>query len=1499
VLIVVVISIIMSIFVAIQDPIIQKFTIRIAGGYISHKTGADVRIGRLYISPNFTIHIDQLSVKDLNNNNLLHIEELKVRPLMEEIIHGDIHLSSVELKNAEADLITYEGDDHMNLQFLIDAFSSGEKKEKESSTKILIDQIIFDNVDFQFWNQNKDKPEKTANHEMDYAHIDLDSINLNVENLVIIGDSINALIHHLSASDVSGFTLDHLESQTIVSQHGILLDGLQVQTGVTKLNTDLHMLYSSFKDFGDFVNTVNFDTKIRPSTIQVSDLGPFSKILYDMTDPVRFEGWMKGPIKSFNVDDLKLAFGKETQFSGSLALQPLDFKNGHHVLNINKLNYSIDDLNNFHIPIPSKTIPIPQALSALGRGTIKGYFKGSMNRFNADLTATSEIGNVSATLEKRLNELRYNVFEGHVDAERLNVGLLANVSKIVGDLDLNAEVTAQQTPEGLNLDINGSIVDVALLGNNINQIDLNGNLFKNRFDGIVKIDDEDLNMGFNGSFDFSNPKSLGGNFHADITSADLHKLNIIKNDPTALVSGSISANATSLNDFNNAEGTLSIKDFSFKNSNGDLAMESLDASIINDKLMQKRINLDCDFLRFEMAGKMNFATLVTAFKQYVQTYVEIPQWTDDLAKFEESGKSSDQDFIVNMTVYDTKPLTDMFAPSISIANNTTLSGTFTSRSNSLNMTLRSKYVKINNIKINDIECKSLSSPRRSITRLSLDNIILRDSTEKEPTMLSLDNMAFTAMLQNDSIKAHLFWDDISKDDHSKADVHMSYIPMIGGGHFSINQANIVLNDTAWTVHPDNFIDVNFDKIHFSNVQLISHHQSLKIDGMLPMTQEDTLSVDFNAFNLSTFDRVYQGIGLDFDGFVYGNAQVNDLKDNMTIFANLNILNFGMDGHEYGDIEIASQWNNANESIEVDLGLINQRQKALNLSGAFYPQRKGDNLDFKLGVDSLNLAIASPFLGNIAQRLQGYCFGDIDIKGSLKNIDVQGKVKVKDGGCKINFLNTFYTFSPTVTVTNELISFSDLTLTDTLGNTAMVNGSIIHDHFKNMYLDFKLYPNNFLALATNASLSPSFYGTAVANGVVAIQGPTNNLTLDIKARTRKGTDMTIPIGGNSNVKKHEFITFVDRKAAEMEQDTIVEKPVKKKQSNNINIGMDLAVNNDALVKISLPNGLGSMEAKGDGDIKLGLATATNDMTLIGDYVISSGSLSLNIKDVIRRNFILDPGSKISWTGSPVNGTINATGVYQTKVALSSLGLIDSTNMSSNNVKVECLVRLKNKLLNPDISFGLRLPNATEDLQMAVFNVIDTNNQANMLMQAVSLLVLNSFTYGSSVNSYDIITGQLNDFISKFTNNIDININYKPGDDLSNEEMTVDLKKQLFDDRLTIETNFGVIIPNSTNSTNTTNIIGDVNIDYKITKDGRLSAQIFNRSNYNTVYYQYTYYKMAPYTQGIGLSYKKSFDRLRDLFRKRGNPILPSRPVISKSSVTDSTNPNDNEPNNQKL
>jgi len=1492
-LIVVFISTIMSIFIAIQDPVIQKFAIRIAGGYISQKTGAEIQIGRLYISPNFTIHIDHFLLKDLKSNHLLGVEELRVRPFMEDIIHGDIHLERVELKDAEANLITYQDSTHMNFQFLIDAFSNGEKKKKDKPVVVAIDHISIQNLNFQLWNQNKDHPDKTANRQMDYSHLVVDSIHLDLEQLMINGNAVTALIQHLAANEVSGFTIKDLAAEVNVSPQGILLDSLYLTTNNSDLHLDLHMLYDGYSNFKKFVDSVQFDARVYPTDILLSDLGPFTKVLYQMPDRFHFEGLMQGPIRNFTVDNIKLDLGRKTHFEGSLALQPLNFKNQVQVLTIKKMDYLIDDIASFYIPTPTKTVPLPAVLSSLGHGTIKGQFNGSFGKFHTNLAVTSEIGSVNVNLNKRVNDQHGNVFEGHVQANRINVGVIANAPEVIGTLDLDADITAQlEHNGGMDLVINGAVTDAELLDNVIHEIVLNGDLHDKNFNGNIKIDDNLLGLDFKGWLDFSDPRALAGNFKADIAHANLHKLNLVKNDNTALLRASVTANMDNINNFNKAAGTLKISNLKFTNSTGSYVMKQFDASIVNDNLMRKRINANCDFFDFEMAGMMDFTTLGIAFKQYVSSYVTFPQWTDELEQFANSKKSAEQDFIVDLNLKDPKPLTQLLMPSLTLANNTTLNGTFTTKSKLLNMTLRSKSIQINNIKINNLECKNRSSQRRSTLNVNVGQVILRENTERDSSAISLDALNLMASMQNDSIKMGIAWDDESTIDHNKADIKGSLIPSSTGGRISISQANILLNDSIWTINPDNYVVFDGNRIQISNLELVSEHQSLLVDGYAPMQHNDTLSVSLDQFNLAALGFLYEGMGVNIDGLVSGDATMNNLKNDPTVFADLTVKDLAINGQTYGDANIISQWNNENRAIDLEVGLAHEELKMFQVVGSYYTDRKDDNLDFNVNLDGLNLAILSPFLNKAVQRIQGQCSGQATIKGSVKQPSINGKVTVKDGGCKVKFLNAFYTFDPTIRLTDELISFDNFSLYDTLGNSALVIGSISHNHLKDMSLNIKMYPRNFLAMASTATTNPSFYGTAVASGIVEVQGPTNELSLTVKAITQKGTSMTIPLGNSAGVKKHEFITFVDRKA-EQERDTIVEEKAKK--ASPINVSLDLSVNKDAQVKIALPNGLGSMEAKGDGNIKLRIPPNSN-LSLIGDYVINSGNLTLNIQDVLKRNFSLEPGSSISWTGDPVNGTINATGVYQTKAALSSLGLADSTSMSSSNVKVDCLVHLRNKLLNPDISFGIRLPNASEDLQQAVFYVVDTTNQSEMLVQSIYLMVFNSFNYGgTSSGYYNIITNQLNDIISAMTDDIDINVNYKPGSEMSNEEMTVAMRKQLFDDRLTIETNFGVIRPTNSYASNSTNIVGDFNLDYKITKDGRLSGQVFNRSNYNTTYYQYTYYKMAPYTQGIGLSYSKSFDTFRDLFKKRTNTFnLPNRPIIEKPGTATLQNQNDEQP-----
>ena len=186
----VILAIITSLFIAIQDPIIQKFAVRFAGGYLSEKTGADIKVGRLVVTPDFRVLVEDVSVKDLKGNDLAKIEKLSTRIDVPDLLDGKLHLEKVELQNTEANLIQYEGEDQLNFAFLADAFKSDKEKPEKDPMPIIIDKISLKDVDFTFWNQNSDHPEKTDQNLMDYSHLVLKDINLEASNLLVLGDDL-------------------------------------------------------------------------------------------------------------------------------------------------------------------------------------------------------------------------------------------------------------------------------------------------------------------------------------------------------------------------------------------------------------------------------------------------------------------------------------------------------------------------------------------------------------------------------------------------------------------------------------------------------------------------------------------------------------------------------------------------------------------------------------------------------------------------------------------------------------------------------------------------------------------------------------------------------------------------------------------------------------------------------------------------------------------------------------------------------------------------------------------------------------------------------------------------------------------------------------------------------------------------------------------------------------------------------------------------------------
>jgi hypothetical protein len=186
----------------------------------------------------------------------------------------------------------------------------------------------------------------------------------------------------------------------------------------------------------------------------------------------------------------------------------------------------------------------------------------------------------------------------------------------------------------------------------------------------------------------------------------------------------------------------------------------------------------------------------------------------------------------------------------------------------------------------------------------------------------------------------------------------------------------------------------------------------------------------------------------------------------------------------------------------------------------------------------------------------------------------------------------------------------------------------------------------------------------------------------------------------------------------------------------------------------------------------------------------------------------------------------------------------------------------------------MPDATEELQRAIYSVIDTSNIIEMNKQMISLLVLNTFSTSSGINntsaalgnsSYEIISAQLSRMLSQISKDFDIGVNYRPGDQISPTELELALSTQLWDNRVSIDGAVGMNTY-SGDAAQTTQIIGDVLVEVKITEDGRLRFKAFNRTNSAGDVLISGY---SPYTQGVGVVFRKEFNTFGELFRRSKN------------------------------
>ena len=1469
IIIVVIIMIPAISFLLAQTPRVQDFFVNYLTETLSKNTGAQIRIGKASYTIFNKIVLNDVLFEDHNGDTLLAVRRLDLR-LREFNPYGKVfRFGRADLYEPDFRMIT-DTSGVMNLSRYIDAIRSNKASDTTKSIKISFSDIEIFNGSFTLL--NRDDTIGSQRGHVNFKDLRISSLNTKVRDLSIVSDSVSMDIRNMTFTESGGFNCKSLNMSATVIGNGLAFRHVDILTDSSSIVAEKIVLRPQGEaGWSDFINKVRFDIVLEDSWLHSGDLAQFVRPLGGVNETVSLSGRVSGTVAEMKGRNISIQYAGSTRMGFDFDISGLPSVSDSYLhIVFHEMLTRAEDIERIGLP-GSKVIKLPAIVYDLGMISYEGSFTGFTTDFVSFGTLTTEIGSFNTDLSVRPDGKEMFNFKGLLKARDVDLAYITHNSEMFGGLWLHGNVEgSMKSFKHLSANINGIIDSVEINDYLYRNVSLEGTYIDRIWDGAVTVRDKNINMDILGRFDLEK-EMPEFDFTMNIAHVDLHKLNIIKSDTafraTALLTASFKGTG-----IDNMDGDLRLINSSIQNSNGRINIYDFLISSVRNKGIPQ-LTLKSDFADAEVRGAFSFDDIKNTVSLVLAELFpsKFPAPSKRLA---EDVPASDFTFDARIKKID--KLNEFLATGLSIADGSRLSGHFMSEPAMTVTQFRSGAVKYAGIRMGNMQVNGSFTHDRGALSVTADTVLLPNKSE-------MANFILEASGYRDTIDLDIKWDN--KDtDRTLGDISAK-------GFFSINElrkpvfiigvlpSHFNINHVQWAISPARVV-VDSTSAYFDNILINSKNNFVRLDGRLSSDKDDKLILSFEGLNLSYLNNLIKkpgavqdetSIDMTFGGAMKGDIIVSDVYDEMLFESSIDVRNFMMNNNRYGLVNIRTEWDPRQKAVVINVSNDYEGSKFFNISGTYSPASK--IADMTVSAFRMPLDVVNPFVKSFASDLRGVGSGTVGIHGRFKQLLLSGSIMAEDASMKVDFLQTRYSFSDSVRFNPRGIEFRNIKIYDEKKNQGIVNGNLYHSSFKNFRINLDFNVDKMLIINTRPKDNEYFYGTAYATGYAGIRGTPEKITFNISAKTEDNTEFFVPLNSSAIVSDYPYIIFVNTKKEEeaaRERENIF---LKQDETSKIELNFDLEVTPAAEVQLIMDATSGDV-IRGTGAGKLNISLNTRgDLKMAGDYVIENGDYLFTLGDILNKRFSVEQGGTISWNGAVDDANINIRAIYKLKASLYD---IYPDEAFKERIPVECLLSLSEKLMNPVIKFDINLPTADEETKEYLKLAINTEEELSR--QFLYLLVMNSFypdpemyvsnSGGSQgtpltdpksasaigVTTTEMLSNQLSKWLSQISNDFDIGFNYRPGNEITPQEVEVALSTQLLNDKVVLNGN--VDLGGKMSNTQASNISGDFNIDFKLTE--KLRFKVFNRSNNNL------FYETAPYTQGFGIFFRRDFDQFKDLF-----------------------------------
>ncbi len=1431
-------------YIVLQTSYVQTVLVNYFASNLSESLNTKVSVKKVDIDFFNKLILEDVFISDKNLDTLIFISKLDASISGFSYSKKQLYISGLQFNKMDSHIKKYTSG--LNIQFIIDELSKSDTTTNKAKWDINCKNFSFNNCSIEYLSSNY----KDVEYGMNYNHLIITKLNLSLRNLQP-KDTTSFIIESLSFNESCGLRMSDLQAKVQITKNSISLNNFATAFEKSSIDADyLNFKFKSFKDIFDFSNNVKIETRLTGSSLLFNDLAYFAPSLKDFNEIVSISGDFKGKLVDLRGKRVNIDFSKDNHFKGSFSIIGLpNIKHTFIYADIDELATSKHGLESIQFPKKwlTNSISLPKQLESLGAMRYTGNLTGFLNDFVAFGTLSSNLGIVSTDLGLKKNLENGFDFRGNIKTEHFKIADLTGESSILGEVDLHLEINGRTKKNQVDAKVDGMIDSISINNYRFHDIKLRGSLANKRFDGFVFVKDTNLDLDFTGSVDFS--KDIPEfDFTSSVNKAVLDKLNLYDKDSLPILSFTMKSNFIG-NNIDNLKGEIILWDTKYKTATREVSMDEF-LLISNPEDTINSLQLTSSMADINMVGNYSFAGLSKSLPEYFY-------------HFYPSFKTPDYYYNGNDSLsfdIDIKEMTDFFAvffPDISISPNSNIHGSFNSLGQSLEVNGEFIGLDIFDTHFDKLVFESNSNADSLIylfnsKQVFYDGITMFENFYAESRSL-INNLSLDIYWQNNDsieyagdISSEINFTKTGANQYPKLDLHLK--PSV-----------FTIADSLWSINEcDIIVDSSF--ISFNGLDINRNDEYILLSGNISNLPEDTLNVDFQNIPLSVFNLVSKSYGFDLVGTINGKSSLTSVYKDVVFTSDLKVDSLFINNHSLGNASISSKWDNNNSKLNLIAHTHRGQISPVNIDGFYIPSNKKVNFDIVL--DKLHLGTFEPFLSSFISNLNGIASDKLKLTGTIKKPILTGRLKLQKVNFRLDYLNTVYNFSDYVDIEKNIIKFNDISIYDDRGEKAILNGEIKHNYFDDLFFNFDINATDFTFLNTHESDNNLYFGTAYSTGNINLNGNLDNIVIDIKAKTDEGTKFFIPLSSESEISENNFITFINKDSL-ITQTNLPEENV---DLSGIQLNFELEVTPEAEVQLIFDSKVGDI-IKGIGNANLKMEINTNgEFNMYGDYTISKGEYLFTLANFLSKKFKVKDGGTISWNGDPYDAIIDIETYYGLTTTLQDL-YMDTSEIYRKKIPVECQIFMTNKLMNPEFNFAIDLPNSGESERA----LIQSLPEDELNKQFISLLFIKKFQPLSGLNfantgttnnlnitesTSEILSNQLSHWLSQISNDFDIGFTYRPGDEVTTDEVEVALATQLFNDRLTINGNLGV----GGEYENTNSIVGDVEADLKLNKAGKIRIKAFSKSNTNFDY------NKGPTTQGLGLVFREEFDSFEELLRK---------------------------------